>query len=324
MELFNRKSQKTMISKIFKLVRLPNLLIVALTQYLMRWAILNPLLIKNGYELQFGEFNFFLLVLTTVLLTAGGYIINDYFDTKTDLLNRPKTVVVGNFISRKQALKLHIILNSIALVLGFYISFQINLFKLGFIFLLISGILWYYSSSYKRQFLIGNLIVAILTAMVTLMPVLFEIPVLNAKYMNIIILRNSDFYNLFFWSVGFAGFAFLTTLFREIIKDIEDYEGDNVYGRNTVPIILGIKYSKIIVISLVIFTLISMYFVYFKYINNITSLIYIVCILTPPQLMLIYRIFKANEKNDYHKANILSKIIMLLGVMYSFIALFNF
>jgi len=190
--------------------------------------------------------------------------------------------------------------------------------------LLISGILWYYSSSYKRQFLIGNILVAILTAMVPLMPVLFEIPVLNLKYMDLLVARNSDFYSLFFWSAGFAGFAFLTTLYREIIKDIEDYEGDNVYGRNTVPIIVGIKYSKVIVVSLILFTIATLYFVYFKYLNNILSLIYINCILVIPQIWLIYKIIIAKDKNDYHNANFLSKIVMLLGVLYSLLALYNF
>ncbi len=313
-----------MIYNIIKLIRLQNLLIVALTQYLMRWAIITPLLAQNGYSLQFSELDFFILVLTTTLLTAGGYIINDYFDTKTDLYNRPQTVIVGNFISRKQALKLHIIFNIIAVILGFYISYKISLLKFGLVFLLISGILWYYSSNYKREFLIGNILVAILTALVPLMPALFEIPSLNIKYMELLVARNSNFYPVFFWCLGFAGFAFLTTLAREIIKDIEDYEGDNIYGRNTVPIILGIKYSKIIIVAIILFTMFAMYFVHFKFINNLVSLIYISTILIIPLALLIYKIIKAREKDQYHQASMLTKLIMLLGLMYSFVALYMF
>jgi len=313
-----------MVKKILKLVRINNLIIIALTQYLMRWAIINPLLTHKGYEMQFSEFNFFLLVLATIFLTAAGYVINDYFDTKTDLVNRPKTVIVGQYITRRTAMAIHLVLNILGVLIGGYISYRIGLYQLGFIYLLITGILWYYSSSYKRQFLIGNVIIAILTALVPLMPVLYEIPVLNKIYENALIARNSNFYPLFYWTLGFSGFAFVTTLYREIIKDIQDFEGDNAYGRNTVPILLGIKYSKLIVILLVLFCILSMYFIYFKYLNDNISLIYITLTLAIPQLYLIYNIFKANGNKDYKRANFMAKIIMLFGILYSLIAYFNF
>lgn len=290
----------------------------------MRWAIINPLLAQKGYELQFSEFNFFLLVLSTVLLTAAGYVINDYFDTKTDLLNRPKSVIVGQYISRRTAMAAHIVLNILGVLIGIYISIKINLYQLGFIYLLITGVLWYYSSSYKRQFLIGNIIVAALTALVPLMTVLYEIPELNSTYADLLISRNSNFYHVFFWILGFSGFAFITTLYREIIKDMQDYEGDNAFGRNTVPIVMGTKYSKLFVILLILFSILSMYFIYFKYLNDALSLIYISITLVVTQLYLIFIIIRAKDKYDYKKGNILSKIIMLLGILYSFIALYNF
>lgn len=313
-----------MFTKILKLIRFQNLLIVAGTQYLMRFAIIKPLLAQHNYSLQFSEFNFFLLVLATVLLTAGGYVINDYFDTKTDLVNRPETVIVGKFISRRTAMIIHIILNVIAVLLGFYISYKIGIYQLGFIFLLITGILWYYSSSYKRQFLIGNIIVAILTALVPLMTVVYEIPVLNIEYKDLLISRNSNFYHLFFWVLGFSAFAFITNLYREIIKDIEDVEGDDIYGRNTLPIVIGTKFSKLIVVLLIAFTILLMYFIWMKYIKDTLSVIYISIALTLPQLFLIYKVIKASKKEDYKLADLLSKIIMLLGVLYSLIANYNF
>ena len=182
---------------------------------------------SRGYESQFSDLNFFLLVLTTVFLAAAGYIINDYFDTKTDLLNRPKTVIVGKHIKRRTVMTAHIILNLLAIVIGFYISWQINLWKLVYIYILVTGLLWFYSSSYQNMFLVGNVIVALLTALVPLMTVFYEIPPLNVKYFNVLMRLDDNFYKMFFWVAGFSAFAFITTLNREIIKDVEDFEGDN-------------------------------------------------------------------------------------------------
>src|SRR6056297_1295618 len=96
-----------------KLVRYPNLIIIILTQYLMRWGIIEPMLEVNGFELQLDSFQFFLMVLSTVSLTAAGYVINDYFDTHTDLLNKPRQVLVGTLIHRRAAMFFHIVLNVI-------------------------------------------------------------------------------------------------------------------------------------------------------------------------------------------------------------------
>ena len=199
-----------------KLIRLPNLLIVAGTQYLMRFAIIGSILgfynkSANGafeFMLQMSELDFFILVLATVCLTAAGYVINDYFDTKTDSLNRPKTVIVGTKISRRSAMALHIVLNAVGVIGGFYASWKIGHPKFGFIFAIAAGILWYYSTTYKRQFLIGNLIVAILTAMVPLMVVLFEIPVLNKAYSATLLEYEHNFNSIFNWVIAFSFFAF--------------------------------------------------------------------------------------------------------------------
>ncbi|MCF6185104.1 MAG: UbiA family prenyltransferase, partial [Bacteroidales bacterium] len=103
-----------MLVHFLKLIRIKNLIIIAATQYLMRYAVIFPILESRGYKSQFSDFNFFLLVLTTILLAAAGYAINDYFDTKTDLINRPETVVVGKHINRRHVMTLHIIFNTVA------------------------------------------------------------------------------------------------------------------------------------------------------------------------------------------------------------------
>jgi len=313
-----------MILHFLNLIRVKNLLIIVATQYMMRWLIINPILQVNSFDLQFSELDFAFLVLSTVLLSAAGYVINDYFDTKTDSLNRPDTVVVGKYISRRSAIIVHIVFNVIAIILGFYISYKIHLWKLGAIFVIITGILWYYSSTYKRQFLIGNIIVALLTAMVPLMVVLYEIPLLNIEFKDTLLKYHINFNNLFFWVSGFSFFAFLSTLIREIVKDIEDFEGDQAYGRNTLPIVLGLKTTKTIVVSLIAITIAAMVGVYSAFLNDTISLVYLIVALILPFLFLAYKIIRASKKSDYHMANILSKIIMLAGLLYSFVVYYVF
>ena len=318
-----------MLLNILKLIRIQNLFIIAFTQYLMRYAVIFPMLESKGFESQFSDLNFFFLVLTTVILAAAGYVINDYFDTKTDLLNRPETVVVGKHIKRRSAMTLHIVLNIAGIILGFYISWQINLWKLVYIYVLITGLLWFYSSSYKKMFLIGNIIVAILTALVPLMTVLYEIPPLNAKYTEVLLRINENFYDVFFWIMGFSLFAFITTLNREIIKDTEDFEGDNAYGSRSLPVVAGIKISKIVTVIISFVTIGLIIFTYFYYIHipqavDYISMIYILILLIIPTLYLIYKIYKAKEKNDWESAGNLSKLIMLFGILYALVIWYNF
>lgn len=290
----------------------------------MRWSIIEPILKVNNFHLQFSEFNFFLLVLSTIFLAAAGYVINDYFDRKTDLLNRPDTVIVGTAIKRRVAMILHIVMNIIGIGLGIYISFSIGIYKLGFIYIIVAGILWYYSTSYKRHFLIGNIIVALLTALVPLMVVLYEIPLLNKVYKDFLIEFNANFNNIFAWVAGFSFFAFIITLIREIIKDIEDFEGDNAFDRNTLPIMLGIFYTKIVVTVLIFVAIFSLCFIYFKYLNDTITFLYFLIALLLPLFFLIYKIIQSKNKTHYHFASNLTKFIMLTGLLYSLVANYIF
>ncbi len=307
-----------------RLVRYKNLLIVAATQYLMRFAIMQPLLSVNGFELQMGELQFFLLVMCTVLITAAGYVINDYFDTRTDMLNRPETVVVGRQIPRRVAIILHWILNFAALLLGFYLAFYVGVPLLGFVFVFVAGLLWIYSTTYNRQFLTGNLIIAFLTSMVPVMVVLFEIPLLNREYGEILRSYQTSFSFILAWVGSFGYFAFLTTLIRELIKDIEDFKGDVRQGRRSVPIVLGIRNTKIIIGGLILVVLISLGFLYYVYLRvgfygetDYLSLAWFVVLLLTPLALLFYRVINGVKKKDYTFAHRLAKLIMLSGLLYS-------
>jgi 4-hydroxybenzoate polyprenyltransferase len=298
-----------------KLIRFPNLLIVVMTMLLMRYAILGPVLGKMNMALQSSWVDFLILVFATVLITAGGYVINDYFDIKTDLINRGK-VIVGTKIPRRQAMMWHNLFNITGVAAGFYVSARAGYIWLGLLFLVVSGLLYFYSASYKRQFLIGNILVAVLTAMVPMLVVILEAPAIYRYY-----LINStvapDLTIIFYWIGGFAVFAFLTTLSREIIKDIEDFEGDVAYGRNTVPVIIGILTSKIVSVCLVFITITALYLVWYLYLNDLITFIYITAALGLPMGYAIFQIIVSTSRKQLHSASRIMKIVMLGGILYS-------
>ena len=304
-----------------KLIRWTNLMMVLATMILIRYCVIRPMLQLNDLDLQLPLFHFFLLAAATTLITAAGYIINDYFDRKTDLINRPYKVIIGRFIKRRSAMFWHTVFNILGVTAGIYISMANDLGHLSVIFIIATGILWFYSTSYKRQVFIGNLIVAILTALVPLLVIVFELPLLNVKYQELLRLNNSNFAYLAIWIFGFAYFAFITTLIREIIKDTEDLEGDRAFGRVSLPMAIGIKWTKTIVVSLNSILAISLIMALAFFINDPKriSLIYLALTVILPSFYLSYKIIKAKNKEDYSTASILMKTIMIFGVLYAII-----
>jgi 4-hydroxybenzoate polyprenyltransferase len=310
-----------------KLIRWQNLLMVILTMILMRYAVLAPLIGKIGVvllkgdgnkipmTLQFPWYDFVLLVFATVCITAGGYVINDYFDIKTDLINKGK-VIVGTKVPRRLAMMWHNLLNIVGVAIGFYISYVAGYMWLGALFLIVSGLLYFYSASYKRQFLIGNIVVALLTAMVPMLVVFYEWPALYKYYtVNTVALPDIDF--IVYWIGGFALFAFLTNLIREIIKDIEDFEGDIAYGRNTIPVVIGILSAKIVSVSLILITIILLYLTWHFFISDTITLVYITVAVVLPLLYVVYKLFKSSERKQIHSASSMVKIVMITGILYS-------
>jgi 4-hydroxybenzoate polyprenyltransferase len=300
---------------------------VIFTMVMMRYAVIAPLIGKIGVvllkgngdtipmTLQFPWYSFAMLVLATVCITAGGYVINDYFDIKTDMINKGK-VIVGTKVSRRQAMMWHNLLNIVGVAIGFYISFVAGYLWLGALFLVVSGLLYFYSASYKRQFLIGNIIVALLTAMVPMLVVFYEWPALYKYYtINTVALPEINF--IVYWIGGFALFAFLINLIREIIKDIEDFEGDIAYARNTVPVVIGKLSAKVVSVSLIMITIILLYLTWYFFINDTITLVYITVAIVIPLLYVIYKLFISSEKKQLHSASSMVKIVMITGVLYS-------
>ncbi len=321
-----------------KLIRLPNLLIIALTQYAVRYALLYPFLGINAIELQMSNINFFLLGLSTVMIAAAGYIINDYFDTKVDRVNRPESIIVGKYIKRRWAMGSHIVISSIAIIIAIFVAYQSGNLKLAAIQFLSVGALWYYSVYFKKWVILGNVVVAILAFLVPFVVGLYEIllqhqhadETVNRLLFNVdagttfedlLFVFNEILSNSFKWVLGFSVFAFLSTLLREIIKDVEDYEGDKKYGSDTFAVVYGKQKSKRISQGIVILMMLLLGFLQYEQLrsNDTTSFIYFLFALQAPLGYLFYQLQQANQKIDYSKLSRNTKLFMLSGILYTLV-----
>lgn len=321
-----------------KLIRLPNLLIIALTQYVVRYAILYPFFIINSVELRMSDIDFFLLSLSTVMIAAAGYIINDYFDTKVDRVNRPDKIIVGKYIKRRIAMGAHIVISSIAILIAAYVAYKMGNLKLVLIQILSVGVLWYYSVSFKKQVIIGNVIVAILAALVPLVAGLYEILLQHnfvdetsntlifyleegTSFDDVSYILSQIFYNTFAWILGFSLFAFLSTMVREIVKDIEDYEGDKKYFSNTLAVVHGKDKAKKVAQLIILIMMALLGYLQYQQVmsNDNTSFIYFMFGLQIPLGYLFYKLQLAKEKADYSKLSTNMKVVMLSGIMYTMV-----
>ncbi len=304
------------ISPYIKLLRIPNLAIIILTQYLIRFCVIKPVLQFHGVNLTFSELDFALLVFSTILIAAAGYIINDYFDIQIDAYNKPDKLIVGKKVSIGTAKSIYAILNGIAFIIGFYLAIKVNAFQLGFIFVMIAIMLWYYSAKYKRQIFWGNLVVAILSALVLMIVWIFEFFSLRLSPIDFIdAYRSIKIINIIIWS--YSLFAFMVTLIREMIKDIQDIEGDSKFGCRTLAVVFGIRATKYITTSLIIICILIMaYSQYQLFIKNFTIVFwYLLIVVQPLFIYLLINVIRSKNKDNYRFSGNLSKIIMLAGIL---------
>lgn len=306
-------------SAFFRLIRIQNLLFIAFIQYIMSEVVLSPILQTYGFS-STTENMLMLLILASVFIAAAGYVLNDYFDIKIDAINKPEKQIVGKYFSRQSAMLMHQIMTGAGVVCGLLLAYFARSISLGFIFIMVPGLLWFYSASYKRQFLTGNLVVAFVSALTILVVGISQLSFLSKSYGNLIY-ETPIPSQIYGWIGGFAIFAFITTLIREIIKDIQDEKGDREMECRTIVIKLGIKKTKLILYFLILLT-ISLLIVFDRLFINFEgtlSIRYIGFGLVLPLLILGYFIFTAKNSVDYKNASNLSKVIMLVGVLYSFI-----
>lgn len=297
--------------EILRLIRFRTIAFAAFTIYAVRYFVLKPILDINGFSLQMTNWAFCLLVISVCSLIAGAYVINDYFDTKADRISGVKNVVVGRSVSRREAIFLHTLLNVLAVGIAFYLSIAAGIWKIGVLFVLVSGILWFYSSLYKRYFITGNLLVAILASLIPMSVLVYEIPLLNMAYADILIDTGTDFMYMFYWVGGFSWFLFLNILMYEINKDIYTVEGDLENGIETLPVRWGIKSAKVAIIVLASLAILSVVYFYMTvFMSSLSILVYgIVALLIP------YGIYMVSVGGKYGKRTFQLRMIRLITVL---------
>lgn len=310
-----------------QLLRVGNLTFAAILLYVMEKWVATPLLQLE----QFGELMpwwvLTLLIVSVVGIAAGGYVINDYFDVKIDRINRPDNLVVTRIISRDAAMNLFYGLTAVGVIAGTVVAWWAHSWTLLFTYVVIPGLLWFYSASYKRMFLVGNLVVAFASAIVPLL-----VAIANADYLHHLY-QNALAYSpivgeLYVWTGGFAAFAFLLTWVREIVKDIEDIEGDREMECRTLPIVWGDKVAKIIatILLVVIATLIVyILFAVLPFSHEWKSLPtrYVVFGLIVPILCSIVLLWAANNRTEYHRVQTIIKFAMFMGMLFSYVIATN-
>ncbi|MFM8832246.1 MAG: geranylgeranylglycerol-phosphate geranylgeranyltransferase [Cytophagales bacterium] len=268
---------------LFRLTRFWNLAIIAFAQFFAA-----VFLFRQGLH-AFAHMWLYILSLATVFIAAAGYIINDYYDIKIDLINKPERVVIGKTITRRYAILFHTVISVTGVVLGFLINW-----KIGVINFVSAFLLWLYSNNLKRQPLIGNVLVSLLTGLsVFVLVFLYE-----------------QFHVLVF---VYALFAFFMTLIREVVKDMEDVKGDNTFGCKTLPIVWGIRRTKVLLYVLI--AILSCVVVLLDFYQLNIPLIYFVPMLFLPMAFLMVRLVVADTKLQFYQLSQLCKLIMLLGIV---------
>ncbi len=305
--------------KYLQLVRLHNVFSLIIFQIIIYTGVVVAILNKYGLDFTYFNIQMLLLLFASGFIAAAGYVVNDYFDTKIDTINKPDKVIVGKTVSRQQAAWLFQSLFGIGILLGIILAFILKDITTGLMFVIIPGLLWFYSASYKRQFLIGNIIIG-LCAAVSIFLVGYIQSLLLVKQYGELIYFTSIIPEIYQWVGGFSLFAFLMTILRELIKDMEDVEGDREMECRTVPIVWGIAKSKIVAYVIGVITLLLLaYFTFFKInfaTDNITERYFLFGILMP-FFVFFYLLFKAKNKEDFSQISTFIKYMMLIGVVYS-------
>lgn len=304
-----------LVAAFLKLVRLPNLLFIIITQFLFYFCILTPLLRSAGAIVLISQQQFILLTLASVLIAAAGYIINDYFDVNIDQVNKPQKNVVDIIISRRWAILWHFVLSGAGVLLSLYISWKTGLWYIVLANFACSLLLFGYSISLKQKLLSGNILISLLTSWVILILCFseFRFSLIDEVDVNWLIAQNK------IMRLGFlyAGFAFILTLIREAIKDMEDIEGDTRYGSRTMPIVWGIPATKVYVAVWMIVLLglligIQVYIIRFHW---WWPVLYCFILIILPLGYAFYKLFSAINPGQFHALSSLTKIVMLTGVL---------
>ena len=302
-----------LVGAFIKMIRLPNLFFIALTQILFHIAVLDTILLPLGTRPSIDGLNFILLVVSSVLIAAAGYIINDYFDINIDQINKPKANVVDKIVSRRWAMAWHFVLSGVGILLSAWVAW-----RTGFWYILLGNfmcvvLLFGYSVSLKRKLLFGNILISLLTAWVILVIGLAEFtsPVFTSSKM---VEASGKIIRI---SLLYGGFAFISSLIREAIKDIEDMQGDEKYGCRTMPIVWGVNSAKVyiavwLVVILALLIILEVYVARFEWWWAMT---YSIVFIIGPFVIIFLQLYKAKDQKDYHRLSNWTKLVMLTGIL---------
>ncbi len=304
-----------LITAFLRLVRWPNLVMIAVTQVLFYFSLVQPLYEKGIYT-YFKNQHFPLLILASVLIAAAGYIINDYFDLNIDQVNKPERTVIDKVIKRRWAIVMHIAFSFIAILISFFIDFNSSTFWLGFSNILCAFLLFGYSVSLKKKLLWGNILISALTAWVVMVCFLcyyntFHCPQCDNAFLEI---YNNRFIRISFL---YTGFAFVISLIREVVKDLEDIDGDKRYGCRTMPIVWGIPATKVFVAVwlVVLIGMIGIVQFYVLQFGWYWSAVYCILLIIIPLVWILRQLYKAQVPKDYHQVSTAIKFVMMAGLL---------
>ena len=267
---------------------------------------------KQNIILGLTQFQFALLVLSSVLLAAGGYIINNIFDQEIDAINKPKKVIVGKLISEEKAYYIYSFCTICGVALGMYLSNSIQKPAFLSLFMFIAVLLYFYASTLKSIPLLGNIVVSGLVAFSVLILALFDLyPVL--EYNDF---RNSSI--IFSILKDYAIFAFVVNLIREIVKDCEDIIGDKAQNCKTLAVIIGLDKTNKICFVLLLFS--SIYLIYYCFTflmfgTLVYATIYLFITVIAPMLYCAILVWNGEESKHYHKISTILKLILFFGIL---------
>jgi 4-hydroxybenzoate polyprenyltransferase len=285
--MLSRKTKHTLLKVIsmFSVVRGYNIPVIALAQYLSAIFILAPE--KRALDVLL-DFNLFIIVLVSSLTIASGYIINNFYDSKKDLINRPNKSQLDRLVSQKTKLQVYFSVNFIVFLLAFLVSFRAVLFFSVYIFLI-----WFYSHKLKKITIVGNLTASFLAVLPFFAILLY-------------------YKNLYPQIFAHATFLFLLILIREMIKDLENIKGDIANDYQTIPVLFGEAFSKKIISLLTISTIIPIY-----YLVEVFEVGYMDIYFYVSMIILIFflqKLWKSNTKPDYLKLHNILKFLVVSGV----------
>jgi 4-hydroxybenzoate polyprenyltransferase len=294
-----------------KLVRWPNLVFIALTQLLFFYCVVKPSFDEAGKLPNLQSPYIWWVVISSVLIAAAGYIINDYFDLNIDRINKPGKLVVEAVIRRRWTIIWHLVLSIIGVLIGIYVDWKTNVRFLGLANLACVTLLFVYSISLKKKLLSGNILISLLTAWTVFVITWCELNHLSK------VQAGFDAERIIKLSFVYGGFAFIISLVREVIKDMEDIEGDRRYGCKTMPIAWGLNVSKTFtaVWLVVLIAAISIIQAYVLRLGWWFSCIYAVVLIFLPLVWILRKLFQAQSAADFHQLSTLVKLVMLTGIL---------